>query len=89
MSEYSIVLSKQAEKSLKEIPIKERLKIAEKISSLSEDPRPPGTLKLTNRIPSQYRIRQGNYRILFHINDKIVTIEIIDIDHRKKIYDKS
>ncbi|WP_354360598.1 type II toxin-antitoxin system RelE/ParE family toxin [Pedobacter sp. UYP30] len=54
------------------------------ISNLAENPRPSGYIKLKNR--NGYRIRIGNYRVLYDIFDSVLTIEIITLGHRKNIY---
>jgi mRNA interferase RelE/StbE len=53
--------------------------------SLSENPRPYGYKKLVGR--DAYRIRIGDYRIIYEIEDKIITVTVIDVGHRKEIYD--
>ena len=61
------------------------VEIIKAIHQLSENPRPAGYLKLTGR--PGYRIRNGNYRVIYHMEDKILTVFVIDIGHRKNIYD--
>ena len=84
MAKYKIQVKKSAEKELGEIPKKELLKILNKIESLSDDPHPTGSIKLTNQ--EKYRIRVGNYRILYKIEDNILTIFVVKVGHRKDIY---
>ncbi|MCK5719403.1 MAG: type II toxin-antitoxin system RelE/ParE family toxin [Thiomargarita sp.] len=84
MVKYKIEVKKSAEKELRKLPQKNLIKILEKITSLSSDPHPIGSIKLTNQ--ERYRIRIGNYRVLYTIEDDILTIYIIKIGHRKEIY---
>ena len=84
MAKYKIQVKKSAEKELGKIPRKELLKILDKIRDLSDDPHPPGNIKLTNQ--EKYRVRVGNYRVLYTIEDNILTIVIVKIGHRKHIY---
>ena len=84
MAKYKIQVKKSAEKELGKIPKKELLKILDKIKNLSDDPHPPGSIKLTNQ--KKYRVRVGNYRVLYTIEDNILTIFIVKIGHRKHIY---
>lgn len=55
------------------------------IVGLANDPRPPGCKKLKGR--SGYRIREGNYRVIYEINDKILTVTVVEAGDRKDIYD--
>lgn len=82
---YFINFSRQAFKELEKIPDPFYLNIKQAIINLSENPRPNGLKKLEGR--DGYRIRVGNYRIIYNIFDKEVVIDIISIGHRKDIYD--
>jgi mRNA interferase RelE/StbE len=84
MEKYKIEFKKSAVKELNAIPQKDFSKILSRIKSLSLNPRPQDAIKLTNR--EDYRIRVGNYRIIYSINDTILIIIIIKIGHRKEIY---
>ena len=84
MAKYKIRIKKSAEKELSKIPEKELLKILDKIKSLSNDPHPTGSIKLTNQ--EKYRVRVGNYRILYQIEDNILTVFVVKVGHRKDIY---
>lgn len=84
MEKYKIEFKKSAVKELNAIPRKDLAKIVSRIKTLSFNPRPQDCIKLTNR--EDYRIRVGNYRIIYSINDTILIILIIKIGHRKEIY---
>ena len=84
MEKYKIEFKKSAVKELHSIPDKDIHKIIRKIKSLKENPRPDGCVKLTGK--EQYRIRQGNYRILYSIEDDRLVIFVVKIGHRKNIY---
>ena len=84
MVKYKIEFKKAAVKELDSISKKYIKKILTKIKDLAVNPRPNGSVKLTNR--EQYRIRQGNYRILYSIEDYRLVIFIVKIAHRKNIY---
>lgn len=81
---FTLNFSKRAFKELNKInePHYSNIKIA--IINLTEDPRPKGYKKLKGR--NGYRIRIGNYRIIYEIFDSELLIDIIDIGHRKNIY---
>ena len=84
MAKYKIQVKKSAEKELGKIPPKELLKILDKIKSLSDDPHPTGSIKLTNQ--EKYRVRVVNYRILYKVEDNILTVFVVKVGHRKDIY---
>ncbi len=84
MAEYRITIKKSATKELEGIPQKDLRKIVKRIRSLAKDPRPNGSQKLTGQ--EQYRIRQGDYRIVYSIEDKDALIDIVKIGHRREIY---
>lgn len=84
MANYKIVFKQSVAKDLRPIPNKDVRKILTSISSLSTDPRPPGSKKLTGE--EKYRIRQGNYRILYTIEDEIVTVTVVKVGHRRNVY---
>ena len=84
MENYRIVIKKSAAKEIETIQKKDRIRIIEKIRSLSSDPHPTGSKKLSGQ--EKYRIRQGNYRILYQIiNDELV-INVVKVGHRRDIY---
>ena len=84
MAKYEISVKKSAVKELEAIPKKELQKIIKKIQSLASDPRPEGSQKLSHR--EQYRLRQGDYRIIYSVQDDDLTVHIIKVGHRKEIY---
>lgn len=84
MAKYELSIKKSAVKELENNPKKDLQKISRKIQALSLNPRPEGYQKLSNK--DQYRIRQGNYRIIYSIQDEELTVHIVKIGHRKEIY---
>lgn len=81
---YQIIIKPSAQKDLDKLPIKELAKIASKLKLLEQNPRPIGIQKLSNE--DGCRIRSGNYRILFLIDDRTNKIFIYRIKHRKDVY---
>lgn len=81
---YQIVIDRYAEKQLAKIPSPDFNRIIKAIQELAINPRPHGYKKLTGR--PGYRIRIGNYRVTYLIEDKILKIFIIEIGNRKDIY---
>jgi mRNA interferase RelE/StbE len=84
MVSYNIVFKQSVAKDLCSIPKKDIQRILKRIDSLVEDPRPVGAEKLSG--DEKYRIRQGNYRILYTIEDEIITVTIVKVGHRRDIY---
>jgi mRNA interferase RelE/StbE len=85
MGNYEVILSKTAKKQLSKLPIKIAKRLIETIEKLSKEPRPHGYIKLTG--VSLYRIRIGDYRVIYNIEDDILTIFVVEIGNRSEIYD--
>ncbi|NIM91459.1 MAG: type II toxin-antitoxin system RelE/ParE family toxin [Candidatus Aminicenantes bacterium] len=81
---YKIMLLPQAQKDLDKFRGKIFQQIKEKILSLSNNPRPPGCFKLTAE--EGYRLRSGNYRIIYRADDKEKIVYLYRIRHRKEAY---
>ena len=84
MAKYKIRVKKSAEKELGKLPKKELIKILNNIEDLSDNPHPVGSIKLTSE--EKYRIRVGNYRVLYKVEDDILTVFVVKVGHRKQIY---
>ena len=83
---YSVTVSKSAKKTLSKLPNEVIKKILDALDELGEDPRPMGYIQLKGR--SGYRIRVGNYRIIYDINDDELLALVVEIGDRKEIYKK-
>jgi mRNA interferase RelE/StbE len=86
MPDYQIFISKTAQKQLDELPDPITEKLITYIWQLSKNPRPSGYKKLEGR--EAYRIRKGDYRIIYEIIDKLLVIDIIAVGQRQHIYKK-
>lgn len=84
MASYSILLTRSAAKELESVPTKDRLRIVTKIGTLADNPRPLGVDKLS--ADDKYRIRQGDYRILYEIADAVLTVTVVRIGNRREVY---
>ena len=84
MGKYRIELKKSVLKDFESIPKKNLQRIMLAIKSLADDPRPPPSKKLSGL--EQYRLRQGNYRILYSIKDDLLIVFVVAVGHRKEIY---
>jgi mRNA interferase RelE/StbE len=83
---YRVQFAKSAEKELQKFPKKVILAIVETIEGLQDNPRPHGYKKLKGTDTDFYRVRSGNYRIIYTLDDQVLLIEIIRIAHRKDVY---
>jgi mRNA interferase RelE/StbE len=81
---YQLVFEKHVQKQLEKIPEPDYSRIKKALLALTRDPGPPGCKKLRGR--AGYRIRQGNSRIIYAVNDHILTVFVIAAGHRKDIY---
>ena len=86
MSVYEVLLSKTARKQLNSLPTFIHNKIIEDISDLAFLPRPAGCKKLKGQ-RNAWRIRIGDYRVIYEVHDTILKILVIGVGHRKDIYD--
>jgi mRNA interferase RelE/StbE len=84
MAEYKVYFRESVEKDFKAIPKKDIRKILHRIESLAVEPRPLGCEKLTGQ--ERYRVRQGQYRIVYSVQDKESTVWIVKVGHRKYVY---
>jgi mRNA interferase RelE/StbE len=82
---YSIELKPAARRSLSKLPREVQTRLARKIEALTRTPRPAGVEKLKG-IPDLYRLRAGDYRILYQIQDKILLVLVVQVGHRREIY---
>ncbi len=85
MDIFQIEWKKSALKELKKLDKSSIQKILKKVQSLSSNPRPPGVRKLRGS-DKFYRIRVGEYRIVYEISDPVLRIYIIRVGHRKDVY---
>jgi mRNA interferase RelE/StbE len=84
MARFELRLKPSVAKDLHGIPQEDVRRILARIETLRETPRPPGSEKLSGQ--ERYRVRQGNYRILYTVADAEVVVEIVRIGHRREVY---
>jgi len=85
VAKYRLRIKKSACKELESIATKaDRQRIIKRIRSLADNPRPAGAVKLSGL--ERYRIRQGRYRILYTIEDSVLTVHVVRIGDRKDVY---
>ncbi|MGL4348042.1 MAG: type II toxin-antitoxin system RelE family toxin [Chlamydiales bacterium] len=84
---YNIQIPRKIAKKLLRFPKKDQEKIVEKIDLLKENPKPDGYKKLSgHNDPLLYRIRVGDYRIVYTVEEDCLIILIVEVGHRKDIY---
>jgi len=85
VAKYRLSIKPSARKELVAVATKkDRQRIVRLIQSLAEEPRPPGCQKLSGY--DRYRVRQGNYRILYQIQDNELVVVVVRIGHRREVY---
>jgi len=81
---YSLRFKRDAERELERLPKADVKRIRERIDQLQFLPRPPGCAKLGD--PNIFRVRQGDYRIIYQVDDARRVVEILTIGHRREVY---
>ena len=87
MSSYRVLLTSSAERELKKLPANIVARIISRLESLAYDPRPAGCKKLQGG-DREWRIRVGDYRVIYTISDKKFLVEVTRIRHRSEVYDR-
>ena len=85
MAEYTISFARSARKELENLPIATADRVLNRIEKLADTPRPRGVTKLQGR-QNLWRIRVGEFRVIFTIDDPIGKIDITHIRHRRDVY---
>jgi len=81
---YEVFILRRAQKALAEVSLRDYKRLKGSIAALEVDPRPHGCLKLSGR--PGWRIRTGDYRVIYEINDRDRTVTVLDIGNRKDVY---
>ncbi len=84
MEPYELRVKRSVAKDLRPIPRPQVLRILERMEALRNDPRPPGCEKLSGQ--ERYRVRQGDYRILYTVSDAQVVVEVVKVGNRREVY---
>jgi mRNA interferase RelE/StbE len=87
MEFYRVKWRKTTKKDLRRIPPREVLKIVEAVEALAFDPKPHGSIKMQGS-DCAYRLRIGDYRVVYEVYEHTVIIEIIRVRHRRDVYRK-
>lgn len=84
MASYRLEIKRSAAKELAALPKPDRARVITRIRTLADEPRPPGCEKLSGQ--ERYRVRQGDYRILYEIVDAVRIVMVVKIGHRRDVY---
>ena len=84
MAAYSVLITRSAEKEIERLPAGIRRLVVRRILALAVDPRPHGSEKLAGE--DKYRIRQQAYRVVYAIEDALVTVTVVRVAHRCDVY---
>ena len=84
---YEIIITKSIQKQLDNLPNNIQERVYEKIAQLAEEPRPDGVVKLKG-YDNEYRIRIGDYRLVYEIRDDQLIVLLVQCKHRRDVYKK-
>ena len=82
---YAVALKPAAERDFKKLPRNIQERIAPVIGALANNPRPPGARKLQGE-DDLYRVRSGDYRVVYQVTDKALLVLVVRVRHRKDVY---
>ena len=81
---YTVVILRRAQRELERLPVEHYERVRDAIRALADDPRPPGCVKLTGR--QGWRIRAGDYRVIYEVDDMAQTVTVLHVGHRREVY---
>ena len=84
MGSYRLTLRQSAVNELESLPHRDLARVMSRIKVLADNPRPPGCEKLSGQ--ERYRVRQGDYRILYEVSDSDQVVTVVKIGHRREVY---
>jgi len=81
---YSIEIKRSVAREIEALPLRDRRLVVERIGRLADDPHPHGCEKLTGG--ERYRVRQGDYRIVYSVEDARLVVWVVKVGHRRDVY---
>jgi len=84
MERYDLLIKPSVARDLRGIPRADAERILERVHALPVEPRPPGVEKLSGQ--ERYRVRQGDYRIVYSIDDRARVVEVVQVGNRRDVY---
>ena len=85
MNEYQIEFTTRARREIRNLPSHVQTRLRTKIDALAEEPRPSGVRKIRGA-DDLYRIRVGDYRVVYQVKDDVLVVLIIRVRHRRDVY---
>lgn len=86
---YRVELRPAADRALRKLPRSTRDRIGKVITLLAENPRPPAAKMLvSNDSPRLWRVRTGDYRVIYQIHDDVLVVLVVAVGHRREIYER-
>lgn len=82
---YKVIIKRTAQKEIKSLPKSVIKRVVIKIQDLANNPRPSGSKKIVGTNDT-WRVRVGNYRIIYDVFDEVLVVEVIAVSHRKDAY---
>ena len=82
---YSIAFAKAAKRQFDKLPGPAQRRLGDVIAALAVDPRPPGVVKLTGE-DRLYRMRGGDYRVIYQVQDERLLVLVVKVGHRREVY---
>lgn len=79
-----IEIKQSAAREIEALPLRDRRQVVERIERLANDPRPRGCEKLAGG--ERYRVRQGDYRVVYTIEDALLVVWVVKVGHRRDVY---
>lgn len=87
MTTYHVDIARRAVKALAALPRREQQRIRAAIDLLADNPRPPGCVAMTGEAHA-YRVRVGDYRIIYEVLDDRLVVQVVRVGHRRDVYRK-
>jgi mRNA interferase RelE/StbE len=82
---YQVEITKKASKEIAKLPSSIARRVLKAIAALADDPRPAGVRKLQT-VEATYRVRVGDYRIVYTINDRELVVLVVKVGNRRDVY---
>ncbi|UUE20163.1 type II toxin-antitoxin system RelE family toxin [Microbacterium sp. J1-1] len=83
---YTVQVLPVAVRAIRKLPPEAKRRVEAVIGLLAEDPRPPAAKKLTAR--AEWRVRSGDYRVVYRIEDRVLTVVIVHAGHRRDVHER-
>ncbi|HEX9731573.1 MAG TPA: type II toxin-antitoxin system RelE/ParE family toxin [Thermoanaerobaculia bacterium] len=84
MASFDLLIKPSAVEEIESLPKGDRQRVVTRIAALALEPRPPGCEKLSGQ--ERYRVRQGNYRILYEVRERELIVMVVKVGDRKVVY---